>query len=314
MTLRILIVEDDKHIRKILEQLLTHEPSLAARKPEVVLASNGTEGLAALDQGRFDLVISDLLMPRMDGFAFTRELRKHAHGADVPLLVTSAIYKDQAMIARLTAETGAQFFAKPFQVRDILSAVKRLVGDGSPAPAPATTKSTAMPTVGSLAERRPPRLLLELWEKKTTGTLTLQRGKVKKEIALVHGTPVAATSNLRTETLGHFLVARGLLDDARHQQALARAQASQARLGQALVELGFIDDAELMKQLAAQMRAKITNLLRWKDGDWMLAPGPTPAMPLQTPVETPRLVFGGLARTAHVDEIAQLLAHERGRI
>jgi DNA-binding response OmpR family regulator/tetratricopeptide (TPR) repeat protein len=316
VALRILIVEDDKHIRKILEQLLSHEPSLAARKPEVVCAQDGKEGLAALDGGPFDLVISDLLMPRMDGFGFTRELRKHAHGATVPLLVTSAIYKDQATIARLQAETGAQFFAKPFQIKDILNAVKRLLDSSghAPAPAPATTKSTAMPTVGSLADRRPPRLLLELWEKKTTATLTLQRGKVKKEIALVHGTPVAATSNLRTETLGHFLVARGVIDEPRHQQALKRAQESQERLGQSLVELGFISDADLMRQLGAQMRAKITNVLRWKDGDWMLTPGPPPATPLQTPVETPRLVFTGLHRTAHVDEIAQLLAHERGRI
>ena len=167
MALRILIVEDDKHIRKILEQLLTHEPSLAARKPEVVCAQDGKEGLAALDSGPFALVISDLLMPRMDGFGFTRELRKHKHGADVPLLVTSAIYKDQATLARLQAETGAQFFAKPFQIKDILNAVKRLLDSRghAPAPATATTKSTAMPTVGSLADRRPPRLLLELWEK-----------------------------------------------------------------------------------------------------------------------------------------------------
>ncbi|MGZ3443578.1 MAG: response regulator, partial [Polyangia bacterium] len=127
MGLRILIVEDDKHIRKILEQLLTHEPSLAARSPEVVSAQDGQEGLAALDRGPYDLVISDLLMPRMDGFAFTRELRKHALGATVPLIVTSAIYKDPATIARLHAETGAQFFAKPFQIRELLAAVKRLL-------------------------------------------------------------------------------------------------------------------------------------------------------------------------------------------
>ncbi|MCU1282679.1 MAG: response regulator receiver protein [bacterium] len=323
--LRILIVEDDKHIRKILEQLLTHEPSLAARAPEVVSAQDGKEGLAALDKGPYDLVISDLLMPRMDGFAFTRELRKHPQGGTVPLIVTSAIYKDQATIARLQSETGAQFFAKPFQIRDILNAVKKLL-DGAPkiessrlprpdvTPTGARKLSGAQPTVGSLAERRPPRILLELWEKKTTGTLLLQRGKVKKEIALVHGTPVAATSNLRTETLGHFLVGRGVIDEQQHRDALKRAQESQERLGQSLVELGFITDADLMKQLGAQMRSKITNVLRWKDGDWMLTPGAPPATPLQTPVEAPRVVFSGLNKTAHVDEIATEQALVRGRI
>lgn len=326
MGLRILIVEDDKHIRNILEKLLTHEPSLALRKPEVVATQDGEGGLKALDSGPFDLVISDLLMPKMDGFAFARELRKHKDGASVPLIVTSAIYKDQATINRLHAETGAQFFAKPFQVRDILAAVKRILGDGGAnvaatksarpdvTPTGAPKLSGAQPTVGSLKERPPPRLLLECWEKKISGTLVLQRNKVKKDIALVHGTPVAVTSNLRTETLGHFLVGRGIIDENRHQLALKRAQESQARLGQALVELGWISDKELMKQLGAQMRAKLTNLLRWTDGDWMLQAGVPSTPPLSTPVEAPRLVFAGLLKTAHVDEIAQELAGVRGRI
>ncbi|MDB4967861.1 MAG: response regulator receiver protein [Myxococcales bacterium] len=325
MALRILIVEDDKHIRKILEQLLTHEPSLAARAPEVTLAQDGAEGLEALEKGPYDLIISDLLMPRMDGFGFTRELRKHRHGATVPLIITSAIYKDQATINRLHTETGAQFFSKPFQIKDILNAVKRIVGDGphiasSKAPRPDVTPTgarkvtSAQPTVGTLHDRLPPRILLDLWEKRVTGVLVLQRNKIKKEISLLHGTPVSASSNLRTETLGHFLVARGVIDETQHQAALKRAQERQERLGQALVELGWLTEADLMKQLGAQMRAKLTNVLRWKDGDWMLTPGPPPPSPLQTPVEAPRVVFAGLAKTAHVDEIAQELALVRGRI
>jgi CheY-like chemotaxis protein/tetratricopeptide (TPR) repeat protein len=331
VALRILVVEDDKHIRRILEQLLTHEPTLAARSTEVVLAQDGKEGLEQLDKGPYDLIISDLLMPRIDGFAFTRELRKHKHGAKVPLIVTSAIYKDQSTINRLQTETGAIFFSKPFQVKEMLQAIRKLVGvaprkpDGSihvaatrPArPDVTPTGQRAEPmtaAAGSLADRPPPRLLLELFERRAAGLLILQRGKVKKDIAFVHGVPVSVTSNLRNETLGHFLIARGIIDESRHQQALERAQKSQERLGQAMVELGWLTDAELMKQLKAQMRAKITNVLRWKDGDWLFQPGVTPPASLQTPVETPRLVFAGLAKTAHVDEIAQTLATVRGRI
>ena len=121
-------------------------------------------------------------------------------------------------------------------------------------------------------------------------------------------------SNLRTETLGNFLVARGLLDEERHRQALARAKDSHDRLGQALVELGWLTDQELFNQLGAQMRTKIVNLLRWKDGDWMFSPGLEGAPTVQTPIETPRVVFSGLQKTAHVDEIAQQLALVRGRI
>jgi DNA-binding response OmpR family regulator/tetratricopeptide (TPR) repeat protein len=328
--LRILIVEDDKHIRKILESLLTKEESLVAHKAEVLVASDGKEGLDVLDKGPLDLVISDLLMPRMDGFAFARELRKHKHGATVPLIVTSALYKDQPTINRLQHESGAQFFSKPFQVREMLAAIKKLLNLNAP---PATTTppltvsasqparkdpsvkiSAANPTAGSLAERTPPLMLLELWEQRVTGTLTLQRGKVKKVVTLIHGTPVHATSNLRTETLGHFLVARGVLDEQRHREALSRAQESQERIGEALVELGWMSDQDLIKQLAAQMRTKLVNLLRWKEGDWMFQPGLDGVPAVQTPVEAPRMIFSGLAKTAHVDEVAQQLAAVRGRI
>jgi DNA-binding response OmpR family regulator/tetratricopeptide (TPR) repeat protein len=321
--LRILIVEDDKHIRRILESLLQHDAHIVARGCEIVVAEDGKDGLDALDKGKYDLVISDLLMPRMDGFTFCRELRKHKNGKTVPLIVTSAIYKDPATLSRLHAETGAEFFSKPFQVRELMAAVKRLLGEAErPATRPAVSgpakepakAGAALPTNGDLATRLPPRLLLDFTEQRATGSLVLMRGKVRKEITFLHGTPVNVTSNLRTETLGHFLVARGVLDENRHRQALARAQQEHGRLGQMLIELGFIDEQRLLKELGAQMRAKIINVLRWKDGTWTFLPGQPSVDRLQTPAEAARLVFTGLQRTAHVDEIAQEMVKLSGRI
>ncbi len=317
MALRILIVEDDKHIRRILETLLTRDPVIATRRPEVIVAEDGKLGLEALAQGRFDLVVSDLLMPRMDGFQFCRELRKHPNGQDVPLVVTSAIYKDPQTIARLQSEVGAEFFAKPFQIRELMAMMRRLLVESAEparAAAPKPVQPAARSSSGSIADCAPPRLLLELAEKRATGTLTLVRGQVRKEISLLHGTPVAVTSNLRTETLGHFLVARGLIDVEQHRQALERAQQGSERLGHVLLELGWLDEKELMKQLGAQMRAKLTNVLRWREGTFEFTPGEPPSDRLQTPVEAPRAIFVGLQRTARVDEIAQDLQRVSGRI
>lgn len=311
--MRILVVEDDKHTRRILESLLTGDPQLQARGSEVVLTEDGKAGLEALARGPFDLVISDLLMPRMDGFAFCRELRKHPQGQKVPLIVTSAIYKDPQTVARLREETGAEFFSKPFQLRDLMVAVRRLLGE-TDAPAQPVRQAAAVPQRGQLADRPPPRLLLDLADERATGVLTLERGKVRKDVTLRHGTPVACTSNLRTETLGHFLVGRGVIDEASHRQALERAQQSQERLGHILVELGLVDEQALLKLLGAQMRAKIVNLLRWKDGAWSFQPREPDPQQLETPVEAARLVFSGLQKTAHVDEIAQELAKVRGRV
>jgi CheY-like chemotaxis protein/tetratricopeptide (TPR) repeat protein len=315
--IRILIVEDDKHIRRILETLLAHDAQLAAREPQLTLAQDGKEGLETFDKtGPYDLIISDLLMPRMDGFTFTREVRKHRMGKTVPIIVTSAIYKDPQTMRKLQVETQCEFFSKPFQVKELLGAVRRLLGDGGKKreviapPLPAKVS----PTTGALADRAPPRLLLELFEERATGQLTLLRGQVRKVMALLHGTPVAVDSNLRTETLGHFLVARGVLDERQHRDALARAKQSHDRVGAVLIEMGFLSEQELLKQLAAQMRAKIMNLLRWREGTWTFAPGQPPVDRLQTPVDLPRVIFTGLQKTAHVDEIAQQVVKARGRI
>ena len=195
-------------------------------------------------------------MPRMDGFAFTRELRKHKLGGDVPLIVTSAIYKDQATISRLQAETGAQFFSKPFQIKELLDAVKRLLGDpavaaqqiGAPRRhADRRAQAHRRAADGRLARRAPPaaraaRAVGEAHHRHAHAS-SAARSKRRSRSSTARRSP--PRSNLRTETLGHFLVARGIIDEARHQQALKRAQESQERLGQALVELGFITDAEL---------------------------------------------------------------------
>ncbi len=318
--LRILVVEDDKHIRRILESLLTKEPSLAARSPEIVVAADGQDGMVAIEKGPFDLVITDLLMPRMDGFQFCRELRKHRFGGKVPVIVTSAIFKDHAAQIRIREAVGDHhFFAKPYEIRDLVNTVNRIFDGGKPlkkAPTPAIGVPIVAdkPESGSLAERTPARVLLDLSDRKVTGTLTVTRGKVKKDIGLQNGVLTTCDSNLRNETLGHFLVSRGVIDEAQHQTALGRAQAQKERLGQALIELGWMNEADLLKQLGAQMRAKVAGLLRWNDGTWSFVPGAPPTARLQTPVEAPKLVFLGLQKTAHVDEIAQLMAAVRGRV
>ena len=97
----------------------------------------------------------------MDGFGFCRELRKHKHGADVPLIVTSAIYKDQATIARLQARDRRRVLRQA--VPDPRAHRRRCGGSSveseRPRPRPPRAKHRPrMPTVG-LARRAaaPPR-------------------------------------------------------------------------------------------------------------------------------------------------------------
>ncbi len=79
---QILIVEDDKNVRKLMSAVLTrygYEP---------ITAENGEEALEMLDHHHVDLILLDVMMPRMDGYEFTNTLR--SAGSTIPILMVTA--------------------------------------------------------------------------------------------------------------------------------------------------------------------------------------------------------------------------------
>lgn len=78
----ILVVEDNANTRKLMEAVLTQN------NYEPVLACDGIEALEILDKKHIDLIVLDIMMPRMDGYEFTETLR--ASGCELPILMVTA--------------------------------------------------------------------------------------------------------------------------------------------------------------------------------------------------------------------------------
>ena len=78
----ILVVDDDKNTRKYIQAVLE------AENYTVSVAANGEDALAVMDQEYIDLVILDIMMPKMDGYEFTETLR--STNSDLPILMVSA--------------------------------------------------------------------------------------------------------------------------------------------------------------------------------------------------------------------------------
>ena len=79
---QILVVEDDKNVRRLMSAVLTrygYEP---------IVAENGEEALDILDHKHVDLILLDVMMPRMDGYEFTNTLR--SAGSTIPILMVTA--------------------------------------------------------------------------------------------------------------------------------------------------------------------------------------------------------------------------------
>lgn len=81
----ILIVEDDRDIRDVLAEILAEEGY------QVLAAEDGAEGLRRLAEGPTpDLILLDLMMPRMDGYQFREEQRKNPEWSPIPLVLLTA--------------------------------------------------------------------------------------------------------------------------------------------------------------------------------------------------------------------------------
>ena len=79
---RLLIIEDEAELLHALEQLFVHDGH------DVLTAIDGEQGLRRFREGRVDLVIVDILLPKLDGFAVCKAIRR---GSDVPIIVTTAL-------------------------------------------------------------------------------------------------------------------------------------------------------------------------------------------------------------------------------
>lgn len=115
----ILIVDDEYLIADILGYAMEDEGYM------VVKASNGRRGLEVLDRERPELVITDFMMPIMDGLEFARAIRARASSVDLPIILMSGA---QGSVGRSSPELFAAVFDKPFDINQVIAKVKELIG------------------------------------------------------------------------------------------------------------------------------------------------------------------------------------------
>ncbi len=117
---RILVVEDDASLRKIMEY------QLEGAGYDVLSATNGEEGLKMALDHRPDLIMLDVMMPRMDGYKVCREIRKDFKTAQIPVIMLTArtCQNDVNSGLRLGAN---DYIAKPYNQLEMLTRVKNLL-------------------------------------------------------------------------------------------------------------------------------------------------------------------------------------------
>jgi two-component system, OmpR family, response regulator len=113
----ILIVDDDPHIRKLLNVLLRSEGFT------VFEATNGIEAISVFEDKKIDMLIIDLMMPKMDGFELCREIRNNY---DLPIIMLTAKGETEQKVRGFKLGTD-DYIVKPFEPVELVVRVKALL-------------------------------------------------------------------------------------------------------------------------------------------------------------------------------------------
>jgi signal transduction histidine kinase len=121
--LKELVVDDTKNSRMLLSKIL------AANSYEPIEASNGIDALKKIEESKPDIIISDIMMPEMDGFQLCRELKKNEKLKNIPLVFYTSMYKDEAD-EKLALDVGVNaYIRKPEDPKVIIGIINKVLED-----------------------------------------------------------------------------------------------------------------------------------------------------------------------------------------
>ncbi len=121
---RILVVDDELDLVAVLRM------GLEIQGFEVIEAMDGEEGLRRARQDRPDLMVLDLMLPKMDGYKVCRALKFDERFRNLPILILSARSGDQDR--RLALDMGADLFiSKPYEMNDLVAKIRQKLDEAS---------------------------------------------------------------------------------------------------------------------------------------------------------------------------------------
>ncbi len=122
---RVLLIDDDRSNLDFMRQLLRMDGH------ELIWAADGEQGIASARQLRPDLIICDVIMPHLGGYAVLETVRADPRLCEVPVLLFSAAMDEEA--GALGLRRGAtEIMAKPFELEQLRGAIRRCLGQGRP--------------------------------------------------------------------------------------------------------------------------------------------------------------------------------------
>jgi len=188
---KILIVDDEVKILELVKETLENKGY------QTVTANNGDRALKIFEKDPPDLIITDIMIPRIDGFELVKRIRQYKNGKHLPIIMMSAVYRDLHIRDDFIKKYGVEYLLKPFSLVDLLKRINKFLHKEVATPQTAEMVREVDILAGKIDHFSVPILLLSIYSQEKTGLLDLIRGKKINKIYFLKGVPVFAEGRER---------------------------------------------------------------------------------------------------------------------
>lgn len=306
VTRKVLIVDDDPWVGKLVEFVardLGYEP---------LLARDGAEALELFAEELPDVVVADVVLPRIDGLEVCRRVKSTGPGAFTPVLVVSGVYRSEREALKRFRADG--FFAKPLSPETLQ---KRLGLLFPPAFAPADPPPLTPAADGEVSLEFEPlaRALARLYQKRRTGTLHVRVPGATAQFVLREGRLTFARSEAWSEGIVSILqrAHRLTAEQRTHLEQLVAKKGDPQAAGELAIKEGFVTADELVRLVSNQLVHRVLESFRWREGFHRFEAGVTAAgSKTSLDLDAPSLLHWGLRRDVGGDcDVELFLASRR---
>jgi CheY-like chemotaxis protein len=319
----VLIVEDDGAVAQLLGDVLEAEGF------QVQVEADGERGLRAFESKAVDLVITDLVLPKLEGAELIERLRELPGGRDVPIIVISGVSPSPELRRELVEKHRVrELLDEPLDVDRMIDLLHDVFSSAYPEPKSTPTgehrllpelkravdgssRGTLLdvPDKGDLETVPFARVLGKLFRTRATGALMLRKASVKKIVYLREGIPIFVKSNLLSECLGRIMVQERLISQEECDESLKKKKKEKGRQGEILVQMGSISQHNLDFALELQMQTKLFDMFSWLEGRYQFNDrGDYSATQVALPMAPVALIYEGASRAMSNERIARELA------
>ncbi len=280
----ILVVEDNDDVRDIITIYLRRNGYAVTEAPD------GMAAVDVLSNLKPNVILLDVLLPKLDGIEVLKRLRESEAGNSIPVVMMSAVLQTRDLKSETARLNVHSFLQKPFQMRTLLERVEQAL-NVRPKKQQTGTQAVIQGTSNWRAEKRlqmvrsplgltgkldaipVPEILHGIFIESRTGRLQICSGTTEKRVFFQNGLPVYAESSVPEETLGAHLVRRGRLSQEQHDHTVQEMTRSGRHFGEVLLKLELLGPHDLFTEIESHLTEKVISIFAWHDGSYIFEEG-----------------------------------------